>query len=253
MPASSSQLDLFSVRPAEDDPAPAVFTGFTGGRVVRRAQQFDAVSLQLLDRFVHALQREQHVGQRHAQACRSQLRPGWGSLLAIGPDASPARRPERFAPDAPLPSVVMISLDTLGAEYLSSFGGPEGVSPHLDRLLAGEPVHLLNTDPPYNVRVEPRSNNAIAAGLSSFGQTHHQKLDLARHPEKAKATHKQMRAKDRPLENDFVSDEEFDRLLDAWFGNIARGAGPSGFSLDAILIAPVMPSSRSSSSTGLPG
>ena len=26
----------------------------------------------------------------------------------------------------------------------------------------------LNTDPPYNVKVEPRSNNAIAAGLSSF-------------------------------------------------------------------------------------
>src|SRR5262245_19862996 len=38
----------------------------------------------------------------------------------------------------------------------------------VDRLLDGEPVHLVNTDPPYNVRVEPRSNNAIAAGLSSF-------------------------------------------------------------------------------------
>ena len=31
-----------------------------------------------------------------------------------------------------------------------------------------------------------------------------------------------MRAKDRPLANDFVSDQEFERLLDAWFGNIAR-------------------------------
>jgi DNA modification methylase len=31
-----------------------------------------------------------------------------------------------------------------------------------------------------------------------------------------------MRAKDRPLENDFVSDEEFERLLRAWFGNISR-------------------------------
>jgi DNA modification methylase len=31
-----------------------------------------------------------------------------------------------------------------------------------------------------------------------------------------------MRAKDRPLENDFVSDKEFDRMLDAWFGNISR-------------------------------
>ncbi|MCL4195154.1 MAG: hypothetical protein KJZ87_25680, partial [Thermoguttaceae bacterium] len=35
-----------------------------------------------------------------------------------------------------------------------------------------------------------------------------------------------MRAKDRPLENDFVSDEEFDRLLHAWFGNMARVLEP---------------------------
>jgi DNA modification methylase len=94
---------------------------------------------------------------------------------------------------------------------------------HVDRLLDGNPIHLVNTDPPYNVKVEPRSNNAIAAGLSSFqGTTHHQGLDLARHPEKAKPTRKKLRAKDRPLVNDFVSDEEFDRLLDAWFGNLAR-------------------------------
>jgi hypothetical protein len=38
----------------------------------------------------------------------------------------------------------------------------------VDRLLDGAAVHFVNTDPPYNVRVEPRSNNAIAAGLSSF-------------------------------------------------------------------------------------
>lgn len=93
----------------------------------------------------------------------------------------------------------------------------------LDRLLDGARIHLVNTDPPYNVKVEPRSNNAIAAGLSSFqGTTHHQGLDLARHPGKAKPTRKQLRAKDRPLANDFVSDAEFDRLLDAWFGNLSR-------------------------------
>ncbi len=94
----------------------------------------------------------------------------------------------------------------------------------LDRLLDGATIHLVNTDPPYNVKVEPRSNNAIAAGLSSFEKTatHHQGLDLARHPEKAKPTGKKLRAKDRPLANDFVSDQEFDRLLAAWFGNIAR-------------------------------
>jgi DNA modification methylase len=93
----------------------------------------------------------------------------------------------------------------------------------LDRLLDGAVVHLANTDPPYNVKVEPRSNNAIAAGLSSFaGPKHHQSLDLARHPEKSKPTGKKLRAKDRPLANDFVTDEAFDQLLDAWFGNIAR-------------------------------
>jgi DNA modification methylase len=112
----------------------------------------------------------------------------------------------------------------------------------LDKLLAGGVVHLVNTDPPYNVKVEPRSNNAIVAGLSSFkiaaaaGQKnadpmgHHdqQSADLNRYPEKSRATHKKLRAKDRPLANDFVSDAEFDRLLAAWFGNIARVLIPGG-------------------------
>jgi hypothetical protein len=95
----------------------------------------------------------------------------------------------------------------------------------VDRLLAGATVQLVNTDPPYGVKVEPRSNNAIAAGLSSFGDgagTHHQAFDAARRPAVMKPTHAKLRPKDRPLANDFVSDEEFDRLLDAWFGNIAR-------------------------------
>jgi DNA modification methylase len=97
----------------------------------------------------------------------------------------------------------------------------------LDRLLGGQTIQLVNTDPPYNVKVEPRSNNAIAAGLSSFkGTTHHQSMDVARHPEKSKPTQKKLRAKDRPLANDFVTDDEFDRLLDAWFGNAARALDP---------------------------
>ena len=109
--------------------------------------------------------------------------------------------------------------------------GDSGSEADVDRLLDGAKIHLVNSDPPYNVKVEPRSNNAISAGLSSFQATeakrqgklkHHQGLDLARHPTKSKATHKKLRAKDRPLTNDFVSDEEFDRLLRAWFGNIAR-------------------------------
>jgi DNA modification methylase len=99
---------------------------------------------------------------------------------------------------------------------------------HVARLLDGSPIHLVNTDPPYNVKVEPRSNNAIAAGVSSFSkQTHHQGMDLARHPEKAKPTGK-MRAKDRPLANDFLPDEEFERLLLAWFQNAANALVPGG-------------------------
>jgi DNA modification methylase len=97
----------------------------------------------------------------------------------------------------------------------------------VDLLLDGAKIHLVNTDPPYNVRVEPRSNNAIAAGLSSFqSTTHHQRFDVERYPEKSQPTHKKLRAKDRPLANDFITDEEFDRLLHAWFGNLARVLEP---------------------------
>jgi DNA modification methylase len=109
--------------------------------------------------------------------------------------------------------------------------GDSASAADVDRLLDGQPIHLVNTDPPYGVKVEPRSNNAIAAGLSSFQAAdarrdgklkHHQGFDLARRPEVAHATHRKMRPKDRPLVNDFLSDDEFDRLLHAWFGNIAR-------------------------------
>jgi DNA modification methylase len=83
-----------------------------------------------------------------------------------------------------------------------------------DRLLDGAKVQLVNTDPPYNVQVEPRSRNAIAAGLSSFEATGPQ------------AAEPKMRARDRPLANDFVSEAEFGRLLHAWFGNLARVLEP---------------------------
>jgi len=103
--------------------------------------------------------------------------------------------------------------------------GDSAKAEDVDRLLAGAEIHLVNTDPPYNVKVEPRSNNAIAAGNSSFAETkgrlHHQSFDVARQGKK-KATHQKLRAKDRPLANDFVSDQEFERLLHAWFGNLAR-------------------------------
>ena len=100
----------------------------------------------------------------------------------------------------------------------------------LDKLLAGVVIDLVNMDPPYNVKVEPRSNNACAAGLSDgFGsnQNHHQQMDEAIHG-KRKATHTKLRPKDRPLKNDFVPPDEFDKMLAAWFGNASRVLKPGG-------------------------
>ena len=87
-----------------------------------------------------------------------------------------------------------------------------GIAAEVDRLLAGVPIHLVNTDPPYGVRVEPRSNNAIAAGLSSFQTVTHDHKP-ARQAAKAKPTGKKLRAKDRPLVNDFLPEEQYDRNL----------------------------------------
>ena len=99
----------------------------------------------------------------------------------------------------------------------------------VDRLVAGETVDLVNTDPPYNVRVEPRSNNAIAAGLSSFGGLqHHQSFDLHRGASKAKRTTKKLRPKDRALANDFMKDADYDALLRRWFSNLAAVLKPGG-------------------------
>ena len=65
------------------------------------------------------------------------------------------------------------------------------------------------------------------AGSSSFARLRQLRPPEVRnvepHPGESPAdARKKLRAKDRPLANDFVSDEEFDRLLRAWFGNIAR-------------------------------
>ena len=94
--------------------------------------------------------------------------------------------------------------------------GDSSKAEDVDRLLAGAKIHMVNTDPPYNVNVEPRSKNAIAAGNSSFPAGEG----------KTKAGEKKMRAKDRVLANDKVSDDDFEKLLAAWFGNIGRVLEP---------------------------
>lgn len=59
-----------------------------------------------------------------AATLRYGAEPLWGSILFQGALAPPSR-----------PNVLLISLDTLGADHLGSFQGPEGVSPNLDRWL----------------------------------------------------------------------------------------------------------------------
>ena len=100
--------------------------------------------------------------------------------------------------------------------------GDSADSSQVARLLDGEKVHLVHTDPPYNVKVEPRSNNAIAAAKhQGRNQKNDQRnVDLKRHPGKDKPTSK-MRARDRELENDFLPEAEFEKLLRAWFQNLS--------------------------------
>jgi DNA modification methylase len=131
----------------------------------------------------------------------------------IDPDAIPA------PPDEPMTRPG--DLWTLGNHSLLC--GDSSKPADVDRLLAGATIQLVNSDPPYNVNVEPRSNNAIAAGLSSFERT---QTDPSRDGVGRRTTGKKLRAKDRPLVNDFVSDEQFGRLLHAWFENLARALQP---------------------------
>lgn len=110
--------------------------------------------------------------------------------------------------------------------------GDSGSPEHLDLLLDGAQIHLVNSDPPYNVNVEPRSNNARAAGSKALPavakkKAHLQGFDDARQG-KPKPTTSKLRAKDRVLANDFMSKEDFDRVLLAWFGNMARALVPGG-------------------------
>ena len=98
--------------------------------------------------------------------------------------------------------------------------GDSAETADLDKLLDGATIDLCNTDPPYNVGVQPRSEAAIAAGN-----------DKVLHPDfqsHKSGKPKKMRAKDRPLTNDFLSDEAFDILLNKWFANISRVLIPGG-------------------------
>ncbi len=104
--------------------------------------------------------------------------------------------------------------------------GDSGKAGDVDRLLDGALVHLVNADPPYNVQNASRSNNAVALAAASGECMGQQGMDAAIRSAPAHATTEKLRPKDRPLAGDFVSDEEFARLLRAWFGQIARVLEP---------------------------
>jgi DNA modification methylase len=87
------------------------------------------------------------------------------------------------------------------------------------RLLDGAPVHLVNTDPPYNVKVEPRSKAALAAGGKGKGAVNKKQREATGSPGK-------LRPRDRELANDFLPDAEFQELLRAWFKNLSDALLP---------------------------
>jgi DNA modification methylase len=91
----------------------------------------------------------------------------------------------------------------------------------LAMLLVGQHAQLVNTDPPYNVNVEPRSINAVASGVPTKGQAAQQTRDAA-----AAGRAGQMRARDRVLAHDKMSPAAFAAQLDIWFGAIAAALEP---------------------------
>ncbi len=112
--------------------------------------------------------------------------------------------------------------------------GDSGNAADVDRLLDGAVVDLINADCPYNVNVAPRTNNAMARGDMRGLPSPEQAVayggwNLKSPADGGKASAgPKMRPRDRPLTNDFVSDEQFDVLLHAWFGNMARVLKPGG-------------------------
>jgi DNA modification methylase len=104
--------------------------------------------------------------------------------------------------------------------------GDSSIGQDVDRLLNGSMVQLVNSDPPYNVGVEPRSKSAIAAGLSTFPAASAPDLHDADPLTTPKPAKRKLRAKDRPIENDCLTPDQFNEKLRAWFGHFARALEP---------------------------
>jgi len=75
------------------------------------------------------------------------------------------------------------------------------------------------------MRHQKLTESADGQRAKKRAQMHHQAFDEARQGKK-RATTKKWRPKDRTLEGDFVSEEEYLELVRAWFGQIARVLEP---------------------------
>ena len=100
----------------------------------------------------------------------------------------------------------------------------------VDRLLARQPIHLVNTDPPYNVQVEPASGGSEHTGQrpSSWRSAKGMKKDgFARGGYKRTAAKRtKSSAKGRRLQNDFLPEADFEAICARWFAQIARVLTP---------------------------
>lgn len=211
------------------------------------AERFSALLLNLKTRQQQVAQFIQDLGARQGQILVPQGHAGGD------PD---------YVPELPVEAQAKRGyLYALGQHRLLC--GDSSSPTDVDRLVSGQPIHLVNTDPPYNFRLEPRTKNAIsqalhagkvagggkgnvsreqlagaadalglhhlgfdaARGKVAAGALHHQGFDVPRDPSKAKPK-SQMRARDRVLENDFMSEEAFMVMLKAWFGQMARVLEP---------------------------
>jgi DNA modification methylase len=187
--------------------------------VLNRTGELAEWNKEELDKLLREVQTSEKLTAMLAELAQEQGIPWNGTAGLTDPDEIPE------PPDKPVTR--RNDLWILGPHRVLC--GDSSEARDVDRLVDGATIDLLITDPPYNVRVEPRSNNAITAGLSSFqaGQRH-QARDRDRPPKKAKPTRNKMRARDRPLENDFLSEEQFTQKLREWFGNAARVLKPGG-------------------------
>lgn len=124
----------------------------------------------------------------------------------------------------PVPSRSRIPVRDLEIREFSAhrlLRGDLAIREDVDRLAAGEVADLSYAYPPYNVRVELRSNNATAAGLSLFGSlVSHPSFALHRGVSKAKRTTERLRPDGCAVANDFIKDADCDVLRRQWVPNL---------------------------------